>query len=295
MALHKLKAFHTPRTLEEALALVGNDEQTLVLSGGTFLHGLEARGLLGDVLTLVDVRRIGLNAIQSGAARLDLGATATLAQLQAVPDIARDPALAALADALKHPPAQIRHAATVGGCVAAACPFFDIPTALLALDAEVRITGRKGARQLPLRAFSTGLFANALAGGELVTGVIVARTPGPTASAFLKLEGNANDLAIVNTAVRITLAANGTCSDARVALGGGVAESVVRSASAEKILTGARLDAAALQAAAEAIGRDIAPMSDHRASAQYRKVVAKVLVRRALERALARSSQGAQR
>ena len=288
MALHSLKEFHAPRNMEEVFALLGKDEETLVLSGGTFLHGLEARGLLSGVEALVDIRKLGLHTVKTDADGLDIGATVTFASLQTVDAVKGAPWLAALADALVYPPVQIRNTATVGGCVAASCPFFDIPTAFIALDAVVKVRGPGGERRMPLPKFFKGLFANALERGEFVTGVLIPRAQGNTAGAFVKLECNANDLAIVNAATRVTLDAGKTCTDVRVVLGGGVAESAVRIPSAEKILLGSRLDAATLQAAADAVVNDIDPMSDHRASAQYRKAVAKVMTRRALERAIAR-------
>lgn len=288
MALHKLKDFHTPGNMEDVLALLGKDAETLVLSGGTFLRGLEARGLLGDVEALVDIRKAGLHTVTTDVAGLEVGATVTFAHLQTIDEVKNAAWLAGLADALAYPPVQIRNIATIGGCVAASCPFFDTPTALLALDALVRTRGPNGVRQMPLPEFFAGMFANALEPGELVTGVFIPRTQGNTAGAFLKLEGNANDLAIVNAAVRITIDAGRTCSDVRVALGGGVAESAVRVPAAEKILLGSKLDAATLQAAGDAVINDIDPMSDHRASAEYRRAVSKVMTRRALERAMAR-------
>lgn len=288
MALHNLKEFHAPRSLADARAVLDANEDALVLSGGTFLHGLEARGLLSDVEALVDIRRIGLDTVEIDGTGLDIGATATFARLQAVPEVATAPWLGALADALSYPPVQIRNTATFGGCVAAACPFFDVPTALLALDASVDTDGPDGGRSLSLPELFMGLFANTLDTGELITALFVPRPAGRAASAFLKLEGNANDLAIVNAAVRLSVDAGGVCTDARVALGGGVAESTLRIASAEKILQGSRLAPADLQAAGDAVVGEIAPMSDHRASAEYRSAVAKVMTRRALERAVAR-------
>jgi CO/xanthine dehydrogenase FAD-binding subunit len=219
---------------------------------------------------------------------LDVGATVTFAQLQEVLMTSNSAWLGALADALEYPPVQIRNTATIGGCVAASCPFFDIPTALLALDAVVKVRGPAGERQMPLPELFTGLFANSLEAGEFITSVAIPSVQGNTAGAFVKLEGNANDLAIVNAAVRLTLNAEKVCTVARVALGGGVAEFTVRSPSAEKILLGSKLDDATLRAAGDAVIDDLDPMSDHRASADYRKAVAKVMTRRALERALAR-------
>lgn len=288
MALLNLKEFHSPRSLADARAILDANEDALVLSGGTFLHGLEARGLLSDVEALVDIRRIGLDTVEIDGTGLEIGATATFARLQAVPEVAMAPWLGALADALSYPPVQIRNTATFGGCVAAACPFFDVPTALLALDASVDTDGPGGGRSLPLPELFMGLFANTLDTGELITSLSVPCPAGRAASAFLKLEGNANDLAIVNAAVRLTVDVGGVCTDARVALGGGVAESALRIASAEKILQGSRLAPADLQAAGDSVVGEIAPMSDHRASAEYRSAVAKVMTRRALERAVAR-------
>ncbi|CAB1368386.1 FAD binding domain-containing protein [Denitratisoma oestradiolicum] len=288
MALQKLKDFHTPGTMEEVLALLGKDQETLVLSGGTFLHGLEARGLLSDVEVLVDIRKVGLNTVKADDGGLDIGATVNFAQLQKLDEVRNAPWLAGLADALEYPPVQIRNTATIGGCVAASCPFFDIPTALLTLDAAVTARGTQGQRRIPLPEFFAGMFANSLEPGEFVIGVSLPRAGGNTAGAFIKLEGNANDLAIVNVAVRITVDGARTCTDVRVALGGGVAESAIRAPSVEAILLGSRLDADTLQAAADEVVNDIDPMSDHRASADYRRTVAKVMTRRTLERALAR-------
>lgn len=288
MALTKLKDFHTPKTMEEVLLLLQKEDETLVLSGGTFLHGLEARGLLSEVEALVDIRKIGLGTVTTDGGGLQMGATVTFAHLQTVAEVTSAPWLAGLADALAYPPVQIRNTATIGGCVAASCPFFDIPTALVSLDAVVKARGPHGEREMPLPEFFAGMFANALEPGELVTGVVIPRVQGNTAGAFVKLEGNANDLAIVNAAVRITVDAGRSCTDVRVVLGGGVAESAVRSPAAEKILLGSKLDAATLHAAGEAVVNDIDPMSDHRASADYRRAVAKVMTRRALESAMAR-------
>lgn len=287
MALHKLKDFHTPASLEEALALIGKDADALLLAGGTFLHGLEARGLLSDIEALVDIRRAGLCAVNTVGAELEIGATATFASLLEVEEIRSAPWAAALPDALACPPVQIRNTATIGGCVAASCPFFDVPTALIALDAVAVASGQGGERRINLPELFDGLFANTLQSGELIASVCLPRCRGNTASAFVKLEGNANDLAIVNAAVRIAVDAGGACTEARVVLGGGVAESALRIPSAEHILLGSKLDAATLRAAGEAVVNEIAPMSDHRASAEYRSAVAPAMARRALERAVA--------
>ncbi|MDR2187774.1 MAG: FAD binding domain-containing protein [Azonexus sp.] len=287
MALQNLKDFHRPGAVEEVLALLSENDEALVLAGGTFIRGLEARGLLNGLETLVDIRRLGLDTIRVDADGIEAGATATLAKLQRVVAAQNAAWLGGLADALDCPPLQIRNTATLGGCLAASCPFFDIPTALVALDTEITIRGSDGERRLPLPELFFGLFANALEPGELITGLSIPHAAGHSAGAFGKLGAHANVLAIVNVAVQLTVD-GGLCSAACVALGGGVADTVVRSPAAEAILTGSKLDPAALAAAGEAVAGDIQPLSDHQASAEYRRAVAKVMTRRTLERAVAR-------
>jgi len=290
MALHKLEAFHVPNNVNEALALFKQYEEVLLLGGGTFVRGLDARGLLGEVEALIDIRKVGSSDVRIDAAELEIGASTTFARLAGMKELNQEPWLGALVDALTHPPVQVRNVATIGGCIAAACPFFDIPTSLLALDAQVVARGAAGERRMPLSDLFAGMFANSLAKGEIVTAVSLPVPQGRCASGFVKLASNANDLAIVNAAARLTVDGKGICTDARVALGGGVAESTVRSPTAERILTGVRIDAAVLQKAGEAAAGDIDPLSDHRASASYRKAMAKVMTRRAVEQAMARLS-----
>ena len=270
MALHKLRAFHAPKSLQEVIAILAGGQETemLVLAGGTFLHGLEARGLLSDVEELVDVRRAGLDGIRDDDQGLLIGATVTFSRMQSSPSVQDKSWLAGLKDALEYPPVQIRNTATIGGCVSASCPFFDVPTALLALGAVVTATGGDaGERHLALPDFLAGLFVNSLEPGELVTAVAIPKRPGNNASAFIKLEGNANDLAIVNAAACLSIDGERICTDARIALGGGVAETAVLSGAARQLLIGSKLDGVTLQAASEAVSADISPMSDHRASA----------------------------
>lgn len=287
MALRKLKDFCTPESGEEVVSLLAKyGDGALILAGGTFIHGLEARGLLSQVEALIDVGRLGLDGIEADG-ELRLGATATFAALGRCDAVRTERAWGAIRDALAYPPVQIRNVATVGGSVAASCPFFDLPVAFAALDAAVSARGGTGERELALSDLFAGMFENALAPGEYLTGLRLPAPPAGSASGFVKLEGNANDLAIVNAAVRITVT-GGKCTQARVVVGGGCGDTPVRSPGAEAALVGEALDERVLRAAGEAVAGDIDPMSDHRASARYRKAVAKVMVQRALARAVSR-------
>ncbi|MCC7256985.1 MAG: FAD binding domain-containing protein [Gammaproteobacteria bacterium] len=283
MTLPNLQDYHRPATAEETIALMQqHGDGAMLVAGGTFVHGLEVRGLLEGVTALIDIGRLGLASIRREPGGILLGATTTLADLAAADFVRGEPAFGAVRDALTYPPPQIRNVGTVGGCVAAAAPLYDLPAALLALDGRVQALGAKGARELPLDGFFRGLFESALAPGELITAIAIPAPPARTTSAFLKLETNANDLAILSVAVRLTLDARGAIGTARVVLGGGVGEAYVRAAAAEAALAGRKADAQAFAAAAEAVAGDFEPVADHRGSAAYRRHIAGVYLRRAL-------------
>jgi aerobic carbon-monoxide dehydrogenase medium subunit len=150
------------------------------------------------------------------------------------------------------------------------------------------VQGPDGQRDLDLQEMMVGLFQNALEPNELVTSLFLPRLPARSASAFMKLETNANDLAIVNVAVRLSLDPAGSCQEARVAIGGGVAETPVRAMAAERLLQGQTISDELVQQAGAAVQADLSPMSDHRASGAYRSLMAKTLTERALRQALGR-------
>lgn len=292
MSLVGLKEYHLPGGLPEAIDLLDeHGESALVVAGGTFVHGLSARGLLFDLDVVVDLSRTGLDHIEAGDGRLAIGATATFADILASPAVSGVPALGAISDALACPPAQIMNVATIGGCVAASCPLFDMPVSLLALEASVKSMSRSGEKQYEIGGFLAGLFENAMDTGEIVTEVGISGLTPEVFSAFVKLETNANDLAILNAAARLTIR-DAICVDARIFVGGGVGEVPVRAAGAEAGLRGKQLTDENVGAAAAAAKGDVQPVSDQRASAAYRTAMTEVLVRKAIRGALLRSGQG---
>lgn len=292
MSLPDLKEFCLPESAAEVSGVLEKyGEGALFVAGGTFLHGLEARGFLSGVEALVDLRKLGLDAIQPEKKGLRIGATAKFSALKQVSEI-DNPAWGALRDALAYPPAQILNLATVGGSIAAACPFFDLPAAYQVLDGAVTVRGPSGSRELPLADVYAGLFENTLQAQEYIESLFIPAQDARTASAYLKLETNANDLALVGVAVRITLGGGllgkkNKISEARVVLGGGLNATFLRSAAAEAVLNGEVAGDALFEEAAQAIAVDIEPISDHRCSGEYRASVGKTYVRRALQRAAA--------
>ena len=286
MSLPKLQECCTPDNDSALVALLQRFQgNALIIGGGTFVHGLSARGLLTEVEALIDIQRLGLGYVKPGPQGLVIGATTTFAQIEAYSKLLDEPRHCALKDALRYPPVQIKNTATFGGCVAASCPYFDVPVALLALDASVKAQGPAGTRMIRLEDFFTGLFANALQPGEFVRELIIPSAPAKSASAFIKLETNANDLAILNAAVFVSADAGGKSTEARVFVGGGVGETPVRSKSAEGVLRGKKLSAEIFAQAGTAAQAEVDPRTDPRAAAAYRRAMTRVLVERSLKMA----------
>jgi CO/xanthine dehydrogenase FAD-binding subunit len=291
VALTSVQSFYSPEDSKAVIELLDKHEDSaLIVAGGTFLHGLVSRGLLSGIEALISIQKLGLNKIDVGSDSISIGATTLLGQLKNCPEIKEQAWLGAIKDAMEYPPVQIMNSGTVGGSISSSCPFFDFPVSLLALDGTVQAEGAGGVRDIALNDFFAGLFENSLASNEFVSSVRIPVPANNNTSAFIKMETNANDLAIINVAVRLGMSDSGVCEEARVYLGGGVGESPVRSPSAEKALTGTSVDVESIEKAGDAVLNDVAPLSDHRASAEYRKAMSKVLLKRALGSAMQRLS-----
>jgi CO/xanthine dehydrogenase FAD-binding subunit len=291
MELIDLERYERPLDMAAALQTLRQHEgEALVLGGGTFVHGLVARGLVSHVRTLVDLTRLPLAWLRSDAGGLSIGATTTLQTVADQLPADELPWLGGIADAMPYPPAQVRNAATVGGNVAAGCPFFDLPVVLLSLDASVQVQSTGGARQVALQDLYVSLFQTSLEPTEFVSELRVPRRPGRTASSYEKLETTANDLALVSIGACVGLDAAGRVEHLRLVAGGGIGETPQRLAAAEATLMGKGVDGPALLAAVAAARGEVDPIGDHRASAAYRRHMVGVLLERNLTRALARLS-----
>ncbi len=289
MSLTSLENYFLPGSGGEVVELLReHGERAMILAGGSFVHGLAARDLLPGIDVFIDIQKLGLADITAGPEGLQVGAMARFAQLNAVPVIQEAPCWGSVKDALSYPPVQIMNSATVGGSIAAVCPYFDLPTAFLAIGGKVTATGAGGTREIELEDFFSSLFESSLGPDEFLTGLTLPQPASGSVGAFIKLETNANDLAIVNVAVQIAVDSSGVCEFVQVALGGGVNEIPLRSTSAERMLKGQKVTDELLKKAGQAVQADISPMSDHRATAEYRSAMACVLTERALHRAIAR-------
>lgn len=274
--------FIRPTSLEEALAIKSElGEQARVVAGATDLI-LRMRDGVFTPHSLIDVRRLPLGGVDFSADTIHLGAGLTLSRM--LSSEALIAALPSLADACRQfagPP--IRNRATLGGNLVNASPAADLVPPLLAHDALVVLTSLTGERMVPLQEFFIGPGLTVMQADEILTSVRIPVPPPVTGSAFIKL-GHRKSMAIsiVSLCARLTLDPKGSVTIARIALGA-VAPRPIRALGAERILKGGKLsDRRILRAAVEATG-ETSPISDVRASKDYRLRMTRVLVRRGLE------------
>jgi aerobic carbon-monoxide dehydrogenase medium subunit len=179
---------------------------------------------------------------------------------------------------------RIRNMGTVGGNLAGGDPLTDPGASLIALDAEVTLASGNGQRRLRLDEFFIDYYQTALEPGELLTEVHVPPPQRPGWSHIKFTPRSIEDFATVGVAITLK-ASNGTCEDVRVGLNS-VASTIVRARKAEEVLRGKSITDAALQEMGEVAATECDPTDDNRGSAEYKREMVKVLVRRAVQEAL---------
>jgi carbon-monoxide dehydrogenase medium subunit len=182
---------------------------------------------------------------------------------------------------------RIRNMGTIGGNLAGGDPLTDPGASLMALDAELTLTSSNKTRTMALEEFFVDYYQTALEPGELLTEIWV---PPPQRRGWSHIKftpRSIEDFATVGVAVTLQ-AGNGTCEDVRVGLNS-VASIIVRAKKAEEVLRGKPISDAALQAMGEVAATEVDPMDDNRGSADYKRDLVKVLVRRAVQEAYQRA------
>lgn len=270
--------YHRASSLEEAIKILSEDPNAKPLAGGqSLIPLLKLRAIAPS--KLVDIGRLKeLSYIRPEGEGLAIGALTTHWDLErwagpcgVLPEAARqigDP--------------QIRAMGTIGGSLAHADPAADWPAVVLALGAVIEVKGPSGPREVSAEDFFQGPYTTALQQGELVMGIKIPRCP-PRAS-YVKIARAYNDFAIAGVAAALWVK-DGVVEEARLAATG-VGLKPVRLKKAEESIRGRKATADVLAEVAEAASKEVEPISDVRASAEYRRAMAGVAARRAVRRAL---------
>jgi aerobic carbon-monoxide dehydrogenase medium subunit len=280
--------YFAPTTVDEALALLTRygDDAKILAGGQSLIPMMKLR--IASPRFLIDVNRIdSLAGFRREGDSLQIGALCRHADI-ANSSLVREH-LPIMTDAANlTADVQVRNRGTVGGSLAHADPAGDWPTALLALDTAVTITGSSGQRTLPLAEFVVDAYTTTLGPGEMLTGISVPFSRRPCGGAYLKFEKRAGDFAVASVGVQLETDDGGAIRRAAISLGA-VAASPLRATAAEDVLRDTSTPANAIDEAERLVREAAQPFEDTRGSIEYKRHLAGVLFRRALAVAMDRA------
>jgi CO/xanthine dehydrogenase FAD-binding subunit len=271
-----------PKSVSETLTILTDHKgSSKIIAGGTdLIPKLKHRDITLPKY-IVDIKGItALNFVKLQGEDLRIGALAPIADVENLPAV-KDKfnilwqAVSSMASV------QIRNRGTIAGNICNAVPSADSVPALLALGAKLKLTGRGSSRVITLDGFITGPNKTVIREDEVLEEIVVPAMPFGSKGVYLKLtQRHVMDLAIVGVAVLITVD-RGACRDVKIALGA-VSPTPIRAPRAESVLKGKTLSPELIDNAARLAADECKPITDHRASAEYRKDMVAVLTKRAI-------------
>lgn len=280
--------YFAPGTIDEALKLLDkHGDDAKILSGGhSLIPVLKLR--LAAPAVIIDIGRIAeLKSISVKGDKISIGANATHAEIASNADIKKHcPLMAETAAQIGDQ--QVRNRGTIGGSLTHADPAADWPAAILALDAEIVARSSKGERAIKASDFFLDLMTSAVESDEIITEIRVAKPAQPNAAVYLKVPQSASGFAVVGVAAQLKVN-GGKCEEVSIGVTG-LAPKAFRATSVEDALRGKVLDEAAISAAsAKADAEADDAMEDIHASGDYRRHLARVYAKRAVQTAAARA------
>jgi carbon-monoxide dehydrogenase medium subunit len=278
--------YHRPGSVEEAVGLLTRykDDAKLLAGGHSLIPMMKLR--LAQPKHLVDIRRIGgLSGIREEGGAIVIGALTTHYTVESSASLKTKCPILPEAGAMIGDP-QVRNQGTIGGSLAHSDPAADWPAVILALGAELKAVGPKGARTIKAQDFFKDLLTTALAPDEVLTEVRIPALPAHTGTAYVKHPHPASRFAVVGVAAVVTVE-GGHCKAAHVAVTG-VGSRATRAKGVEAALAGKALDAAGIAGAAAKAADGIEISADLQGSVEYKRHLTQVYARRALEAAAGR-------
>ena len=270
-----------PKTLQEACVLLGNDAEAKPVAGGTaLLTNINPRLLLPKVLVnlkkIHDASKITVDP-QSG---LRIGALATINEIETSPLVQlHHPSLAEACHVVAN--IRIRNMATIGGNLAHADYQSDPPTVLVALDATVENTSRRGTRAMKLSEFQRGSYETALEPGQLITAILIPPLARGFDGVYMKFTTGSSEERPCAGIAALARVENGICRELRLAVGA-VSPRPVRITDGEEMARDQNLNGELIERIAAESARAVDPIEDIRGPADYKRHLVGVLVRRAL-------------
>lgn len=288
--------FHSPATLEEAFDLLDRyGEDARIMAGGTALV-LQMKQRFAQPGHVVGLRKIpGLRSIaiesNGDAASVRIGALCTQRYIESSQIVKQK--LPLVADTFRRVATpRIRSMGTIGGGLVHGDPNQDPPPTLIALGASAVLTSSRGLRVVPVEDLFLDYFETDLRPGEILTSVVVPQAPAGSGAAYLKfLPRTADDYATVSVAAVVTAGEGNVCRDVRIVLGS-VGDTPLHAAEAEDSLRDRPLSDENIRACAAIVNGLVDPLDDYRGSAEYKREMAQVFTRRAIQQAIFAMSPG---
>ncbi|MEO1260874.1 MAG: xanthine dehydrogenase family protein subunit M [Bacteroidota bacterium] len=280
--------YEAPSTLEEALALLEKhgDEAKILAGGHSLLPMMKLR--FAQPETLIDINGIpGLSYIKEEDGHLKIGAMTRESDLEDSPLIRSKYPIFTDASKLIADP-QVRNMGTIGGNIAHGDAANDHPAVMLALRANVEITGQGGSRMVPIDEFFFGFYMTACQWNEIVTAIHIPIPAAGSGNAYHKLERKVGDYATAGCAVSLTIDGSGTVTYAGIGLTN-VNATPLRAARSEEALLGKKLTEETIAAAAQFASEDCNPSADLRGDEEYKRHMVGVLVKRMIHKAVERA------
>lgn len=283
--------YHAPPTVDEALSLLAeHGYDAKVLAGGQSLIPM-MNFRLAQPSVLVDMNNIpDLAFIKAGDDGLRIGAMTRHYQVETSSIAAEHaPLIHATMPKIAYP--QVRSRGTFGGSISHADPAAELPTLTTALDGKFRLVSQRGERWIPASEFFLGLFTTSLEPDEILAEASIPAMPPRSGWSLQEVARRPHDFALVGAAAVLTLDANGRCENARLVFLS-VGDRPMVAERAADLLKGQEVTPEAIRAAAElASTEEIDPSSDIHATVDFRRHLANVLCRRAIEQALERANE----
>jgi carbon-monoxide dehydrogenase medium subunit len=281
--------FHAPSSLSEVFGLLQqHGDNARVMAGGTALVVLMKQSLV-EADNIVSLQRVpGLDGISLQDDGVHIGALTRHRDVETSPVVREHAPL--IADVYRRvATVRIRNQATVGGGLAHADPSQDPPAGFIVLDAKVKLASSKGERTVAVQDLFRDYYETVIEPAELLTEVIVPRQPSSAKGVYLKfLPRTEDDYATVAVGAQADAQGN-QCTSLRVALVA-AGPTAIRAEAVERELQGKEVTAASIRRAAEAVEPLVDPLDDFRGSSEYKRDMAVVFTRRALERVFGLSS-----
>ena len=273
--------YKVPKSLDEAVSLLAADpDGAKILAGGhSLIPAMKLR--LAQPQTLIDIARLkDLAYIREEGDQILIGATTTHYQIESSELLQKIcPLLPECAASIGD--VQVRNKGTIGGSVAHSDPAGDWPAAVIALRAQLLLTGPNGDRTVNADDFFVDLLTTDLQPGEILREIRIKKPTGKFGQAYQKVRHPASGFAVVGIAVSLNLKADGSCESSSIGVTG-VGVKAYRATAAEAALVNTTLDDAAANSAASKVCEGIDPNADLYASGDYRCHLAQVHTRRAI-------------